>query len=611
MVDDNSLETYVSLTVQLYHDIAQCYPNTRESQLDIRKLRARVDSEGISFLTKSLPKLGKAIDKALHSDTPLHVRGFSLKPGTVIPRFLGWLLERVFTSHGYVRDDLDITTLRHIRQFLYFSYKLKLPYDSKTEESVIKSFIATQEELENFEISPSVEPIIRIARAFITRLFDRYDVRDIIPQHGPGAVATGEEVGEKSNFSRLYKSVEQLYPFTEYFMLGLNQVVDQYDWIQSLIPLEHGTAKVVLVPKDSRGPRLISKEPLELQWIQQGIQKSLYSWIENHQLTRGKVNFTDQQVNRRLSLLGSRTGLFVTLDMKDASDRVTLKLVETLFSGTSLLSGLIASRSEFTTLPDGRTVRLSTFAPMGSAVCFPIEALCFYALAVAVLHIHGRSRVRNDPFVYVYGDDIIVRREDYALLLQYFPFFGLKFNEDKCCVAGFFRESCGCDAYKGVEVTPIRLRTTWCHRGIRDASELVSYVELSNSLWAAGYWSTATAIKDMVEARYGTLPYTREKFKYTDLAGRIKLSSSPIIGWHRSHVSESTKNKSLGLKRRFCLKTQSLEYYSWTVRPVKKTYQVNGWRECLRTITSGSKQTDTGIYALPHRVCLRRGWAPV
>jgi len=617
MVHHKSQEVYTSLTVQLYHDIAQCYPETMESVRDLKKLRSRIRQEGISFCTKSLPKLGKAIDTALSSDSPLLVRGFQLKVGTSIPLFLGWLIERVFRSDGYVRNDPDVTALKHLRQFLYFSYKLKLPYDSETENSVIEAFVSTQAELDKLEFGPEVEPILRKARAFISRLFDGFDVRDIIPRHGPGAVATGEAVGEKSNFSRLYTHTERMYPFTEYFVLGLNQVADQLDWIQSLENLEHGTAKVVLVPKDSRGPRLISKEPLELQWIQQGIQKSLYSWIEEHQITRGFVNFTNQSINRRLALSSSRTHRYATLDMKDASDRVTLKLVERLFSGTSLYEGLLASRSAFTQLPDGRVVRLSTFAPMGSAVCFPIEALCFYALAVAVLHEHGRANRRETPRVYVYGDDIITKIEDFDLLLRYFPLVGLRFNESKCCVSGSFRESCGCDAFRGIDVTPIRLRNTWSHRDQRDATELVSYVELSNSMYRAGYWGVASMIMDMVESRYGRLPYKDDivkvkpiRLNIPGLASRDYTVSS-IIGWIRPHVNPSSMNKRRKIKRRYNLRSQQLEYHTWVVSPKRKTFRVDGWQECLRVLNTGSTGSATGVYALPHRICLRRGWATV
>jgi len=640
MGNHNSLEIYVSLTVQLYHDIAQCYPEVHESRHDLRTLQNRVDSEGISFITKTLPKLGKRIDHSLSSDVALQVPGFRTKPGSVIPLFLGWLLERVFMNNGYVRSDPDINALKHLRQFLYFAYKLSLPYDHETEQSVIESFISTEAELSNWEFPPSDDPVISKARLFLSRVFDGFNVREIIPRHGPGAVSTGEESGEKSNFSRIFSRLERVYPFTDYFVLGLNQVSDQLDWIQALRVEEYGTSKVVLVPKDSRGPRLISSEPLENQWIQQGIRRKMYRWVERHPMTRGHVNFRDQNVNRDLALKASRDGSRATLDMKDASDRVSLHLVKELFAGTSLLEGLEASRSECTRLPDGRVVRMAKFAPMGSAVCFPVEALCFFALAVAVLYIRNRTELPPapkwgtdpDPYdeqawtkaqasVFVYGDDIIVGRDDYAPIMQYFPKVGLVFNSAKCCTGGLFRESCGCDAYGGVDVTPVRLRTPWGHRGDRNATELMSYVELSNSLWDKGYWSTAESIREMVEDRYGPLPFIRERYRYTDRSnGQLRLNQSALIGFCRPHVIEARLNHRLH-HRRFSPELHRLEYRTWIVKPRKKQFSVDGWKECLRimnmgsnssrSIKPGSKQSEVGVYALPRRVCLSRGWAAV
>lgn len=623
MGNHNSLEVYTSLTVHLFHDIAQCYHESSELNRDIQKMSSRYESEGMSFFTKSLPSLCKAIDMALHSDAPLLAPGFKKIPGTKLPKLMGWLLRRVFDDEGYVRNDADVTALQHIRQFLYFTYKLKLPYDSTTEESTVEAFISTQEELSDLEIPSGVDSIVHSAAAFLCRLLDGFNVRDIVPRHGPGAVSTGEETGEKSNFSRIYSALERVYPFTEYFVLGDSQVADQLQWIEGLVELDSGTAAVVLVPKDSRGPRLISKEPLEYQWIQQGIRERLYSWIEEHPLTRGFINFSKQSINRRLALEASRTQKYVTLDMKDASDLVSLQLVERLFAGTGIYDALVACRSTRTRLPDGREVPLNSFAPMGSALCFPIEALVFYALAVAVLQKHKRSfRLEKDgfgldlsrennrsPSVYVYGDDIIVKREDFAYLLQYFPSFGLKFNTSKCCVSGFFRESCGCDAFKGIDVTPIRLRNTWSHSRISDPGQLVSYVSLSNDLWERGYWRAATYIKDMVEDLYGLLPYTKRKENYRDFFGRPKVSSSTYIGWYRSHVDHHVYNRNAPFKRRFNASYQRSEIKTWIVRPVFKQYETDGWKEMLRTLTCGSKgPTPIGVYALPHRVCLRRGW---
>lgn len=598
MGDHNSLDVHTSLHVLMFRDIAQCYPVISEIELDLAVMLRRIRSEGSSFQTKTLPRMGKAIDIALSSGRPLSIEGFVKSPDSVIPKFLGWLLVLVFTKDGYVRHDADVTALQHLRQLLYFVYKLEMPYDPALSAEVLESFVQTDQEITDWVIPPDCDRVIRQARVLITRVLGGVDPQDIIPRHGPKSVATGESPGDKSNFKRIYIPLEEVYPFTEYFMLGTSHVSDQYDWIQGLEVLEHPTAKVALVPKDSRGPRIISLEPLEIQWIQQGIRRRLYDVIESHWLTKGHVNFRDQSVNRSLALSGSLTGRWVTLDMKDASDRVSLDLVERLFRGTQLLKALKASRSTHTRLPDGRLVTLGKFAPMGSALCFPVEAIVFWSLAVAVLRLHGRKLRDCLESVYVYGDDIIVKREDYALLLQWFPKVGLRFNEGKCCTSGFFRESCGCDAFKGVDVTPIRLRKVWNRRNIRDASELSSFVALSNAMYAAGMWTVAAAIRSRIVDRYGPLPWIPE--------GCDTLLGFQVIGPLRHKL-----NKQMGIRSRICRDLHELQYNVWTVGPKLECFEVDGWRECLRVLNTGSTHLDTGVYAMPRRNTLKRGWRSV
>jgi hypothetical protein len=229
-------------------------------------------------------------------------------------------------------------------------------------------------------------------------------------------------------------------------------------------------------------------------------------------LTRGHVNFTDQRINRKLALYGSMGAGWVTLDMKDASDRVSVPLVERLFERTHLLEYLMDTRSSKTRLPNGELVTLNKFAPMGSALCFPIEALVFWSLAVSCIVNSDRSNtfLRNKirracSMVYVYGDDLIVHREDYAVLLQYFPTVGLMFNTKKCCTDGSFRESCGMDAYKGIDVTPTKCRTVWDSRS-KDTQQYVSWVALSNQFYRGGYWELADYIRAEVLKKYPHTP---------------------------------------------------------------------------------------------------------
>lgn len=604
----NSLETYVSLLVQLILDIADSYPSNG-ALLCISKLKHRVRAEGISFLTKTLPRYGKELDKLLAGPATSVLPSDGRKSKGGIPLFLGWILSEIVDAEGRVRRDANVQAIRHYRQIVYLVYKLKLPYAKTTEKSVVDAFIRTEGELRSLDL-PKADIILEYAGRLVARCMSRVNVRDIIPKHGPGAVSTGEDVARKSRFSRIYERTEQLYPFTEYFMLGANHIVDQLDYIANLESSSTPTAKVVLVPKDSRGPRIISCEPLEIQWLQQGLRTEMYDVLERHPFTKGHINFRDQSVNRRLALSASRHRRLATLDMKDASDRVSLELVEKLFERVPhVLEALKATRSVRTRLPDGTEIELAKFAPMGSALCFPVEALCFFSLAAAVLHIHGKKSWRKAmASIYVYGDDIICDRHDVHLLLQYFPLYGLMFNESKCCVSGFFRESCGCDAYKGVDITPIRFRNTWCHRK-PSASELPSWVSLSNSFWKGGYWRIADAIQSMVEAKYGPLPFVSESWTEPKWDSNPNTVQPAVIGWVRSHVSNVDATRAR-LKVRFNRALWRTEVYSYTVKAKHIRAMPDDWKECLRTLCGG-KRSERGTYAVARRSCLTRKWVPL
>jgi len=620
----NSLAVYTGILKRLVVDIAVAYVTPIEYARDINKIDARIRAEGFSFLTKTLPILGKAFDKALQGDTPFTAVGFRKEAHRTTPKFLWWLFERVFDGYGYVRSDADIDAIRHLRQIFQLLYKLEIPHNEASTKKVLSSFVDVNGELSKLSINKS-DAVIKRARVFITRVLSGLSPRDIIPRHGPGAVATGERGGAKASFSRLYEDLEVYYPFTEYMHLSVSHTVDLLHQLEALEVRKTGTAKVVLVPKDSRGPRLISCEPLEKQWIQQGQCKALYRHIESHRLTRGHVNFTDQSVNRHLALESSKTRRYVTLDMKEASDRVSLQLVEQLYSGTEWYQALVASRSGETRLPNGTTVTLSTFAPMGSAVCFPIEALTFYALVVSTMVVHlqwpWRKALAN---VWVYGDDIICCTEVYSTVIQQLERFGLLFNRDKCCVSGFFRESCGCDAYKGVDVTPIRLRKTWNHRAPHDAVQLQSYVEFSNSMYARGYRDVASYVEILVEHLYGAIPYLEHQevasWEY-DLSGHIlkrrkhTLSSKErrcapgrVIGFDRPDVSPYPRNRRKGIAYRFNKHTHRLEVKGYSITPVRKHWNVIGWEALLHSLNCGPTGLPNGVHAVPHRSRIKRTW---
>jgi len=592
-------ELYFELVSELYRDIAECYSVTLKVQrTELAVMRARFAKEGISFLTKSLPLLSKAVDTALSSGTLLKVVGWKTN-GSAIPLFLGWLLSRVFDASGKELDRPDPYAFKHFRQLCTLLYKLEMPYAKKTENKVLEAFVQTDQSLPKPGSSALLnrnadsycfrraalrtDEWINTARALVARAVSPLDPDDIIPRHGPGAVATGECAVKKSNLRRIYKSLETVYPFTEWMMLNANHIAMSIPAENpEILLLDEATAKVVLVPKDSRGPRLISCEPLEIQWIQQGLGRALVEQLETSKWTKGFVNFTDQEVNRKLALQASKDGLWVTLDMKDASDRVSLSLVETLFQDhPKLLSAITAARSSKTRLPCGTEVPLNKYAPMGSALCFPVEALVFWALSVsAITHTNGIPLREARKCVYVYGDDIIVRESDYTALLQCLPQVGLKFNESKCCVARSFRESCGCDAYQGVDVTPVKLKTTW----IDDRKEpkcLESYVAFYNAMYGLGHFRVANAVKHQLERIYGKIPYTNAFVEAPN--GAFRTTSGGIH--YVCHEQASKRNKEDSIRTRFNARRQSLQVRTWATTPCRVRRGADSYQELLRSLS--------------------------
>lgn len=618
--DDLYLEFYCNLYADIA-DVLKC--PTKESQRDLVEIRTRYSFEGLSFLTKTLPSLGKALDKALHSDTPVSVPStFQRQKGRKTPNLFRWFFTQVFAEDGNILGNVDIECIKALRQFVYFLYKLEIPHSSRQERKLLDDFVEVDGDLETDLEYP--DEVLSTASRIIDAIFWNFDHRDIQPRHGPGAVATGEKVWQKHTFSRLYKSIEKVYPFTEYYQFNLSMVLDTYHRYEDLEVLEAGTAKVVLVPKDSRGPRIISCEPLEYQWIQQGLNNAIVHHLESHWLTAGHVNFVDQTINQQLATAASIDGSKATLDMKEASDRVSCWLVKRLFANQpALLEALMATRSTHTMLPDGRLVRLNKFAPMGSSLCFSVEAVCFYVLGVAAI-MHSESfralfllkcGTRGPSFheglrsarrmIHVYGDDIIVDQKFYCELLQLFPKLKLKFNEDKCCTKGFFRESCGVDAFKGVNVTPLRLKAVWCHRTV-DANTLVSYTKFSNLAYARGFKQVASLAARLVESKIGPLPLVRGEVGFLALDRPVSVPQIP------NHIS-----------RRWNYHLQRYEYRVWVSRPIQKRVGTDSWCMILRHLSAkptliGNFRCNNpqghatpGVFSVPRRSRLHRGWSSI
>jgi hypothetical protein len=593
----NSLDEVVNIIAALLRDFHKRHGvvfNERSLRLTTNVVKRRVLMEGTSFLTKTLPKLGKAFDKALALESPLNASslGFATEPGVKTPKFLGEFFKRVLDHDGQPLPLPCIASIKVLRDILFVLYKYELPYTDKQEEEVISKFVRTEEDLSTISSSlktieacldkshtnrrrrfdsSSTANVAREARILLSNLFGSscklgacFDPQNIVPSHGPGVVATKQRLWDKFEFTNVSGRITSMYPLDAFYFASVGHICDRQDAFNCISDKDL-PARVLLVPKDSRGPRLISCEPVDFQWIQQGLGRAIVDWVENHPITKWNVFFTNQQPNQFGALLGSQAGNYSTLDLNEASDRVSVDLVRLLFP-PHIYEYLAACRSLSTELPDGRILKLMKFAPMGSSLCFPVLALTIWAILSA-----GAPGADTREGILVYGDDVIVPTAYAEKAMELLESFGLKINRDKSCTKGLFRESCGTDAYKGTNVTPVRIRTIWSSS--RRPDVYTSWIAYANSFYDRQYYETYDLIVGELIRIYGPIPEKSQGLTCPSL-NAVPFGMRP-------------------LRRRLNKSFQRLEYRCWDVKSPGLTKTIDGWLMLLRYFTEGQKSPST------------------
>jgi len=334
---------------------------------------------------------------------------------------------------------------------------------------------------------------------------------DCRPRHGPGATADRISGNQKYDFRSWHERLQPFFPADAYILPNLGWT-ERLDGVEFIEPGDEMPVKVISVPKTLKSPRIIAMEPLCMQYTQQALLPLLVESLENGPLTKRRINFTDQRPNQRLARYASSTGRLATLDMKEASDRVSAWLVESMLEGTPILrDAIMACRSTQSSVPDIGVIPLVKFASMGSALCFPIEAMVFYTIALMVrleelgLRLTPRNLKKASRGVRVYGDDIIIPVESVQSYGEALSLFGLRVNSNKSFWTGKFRESCGADWYDGIPVTPAYCRRLGPHHK-RDVSEVLSWVSLANLFYEKGYWKASQLCRDWVGKLHFPLP---------------------------------------------------------------------------------------------------------
>jgi len=531
------MKSPIVLLVALLDDVKQLHPRVRGIDRDVKSVYHRFEHEGIGFLTNTLSVYSDAFDEGLSTGRFTCPRNFKKVPRGAIPRLFSGMLCEVFDrSTGALLDNADPTVVKSIREVLRLFKKLQ-PTDEQDRVLDQKARLKfTETELQVKSVLPDrLAYRLRCLGRLVLQNLNEFEGYLISPKHGPGAVV--EKYTPNQKWNGVLSSIDRLvdYGFDLFALnIGLGSIGSTPDELFFTTP-PRSTARVCSVPKNFSSKRTITVEPCEQQFVQQGLNTVLRDSISRCPVLSLCLSLSDQSKNQVLALEGSRSDTWATIDLSSASDLLSLSVVSEVFgSKSAFLEALCDSRSSYV---DSWSQPLRKYAGMGNATTFPVQSVCFALLGISAILGNKRITYRNvrraARNIRVYGDDIIVKREYAHAVSAEIESAGLIVNRSKSFLEGNFKESCGMDAFRGYDVTPLYVRYLSDDRLHKRAKELAHLVQLSNQAWLRGLYHLSTCIKEDVENRFRSpIPYGPLDAGY--LCWHTRQGWATVEKWSRS-----------------------------------------------------------------------------
>lgn len=490
------MKSMVELTLTQLRELGKdCHVRTSR---DEETILSRVAEEGESFLTITLPSYEKDLMSLIENgNTGDLFKGFAHGQAG-LPRFLSGFLQIILSGDSFPVSADRARALRAVRQICLLHSKVEMECTPERVSSALRQYVETDRAISSLPLD--LIPEIKRAATDLLGLYLR-DVGQVLsePQlfrHSSGALATRERYNERHRLNRWTDDLQLVFPYWDYLQVSWREDPPE------IVQWSSRASKVTTVPKSAKTPRIIAMEPAEHQYVQQGIFRAMTRVLEarRHRTLYELMCWQDQSFNQDLARVGSEERHLVTIDLSEASDRVSLELAE-LVLGVNLevLEAAWASRSGFALIPGGERIRLRKFASMGSALCFPVETMVFLTLCLVGMRRKSPSMMPADMVggVRVYGDDIIVPVDSAHTVIDVLETSGLKINRRKTFLNSAFRESCGADWWGGHDVTVVRNRTR-PPSSRRSVRELVSWIELHNRLYQRGLFESAAYTAKLV-----------------------------------------------------------------------------------------------------------------
>jgi len=424
----------------------------------------------------------------------------ALTSGTVVRSYVkGMEKTPVFRVYLNWYKSGDPVLFRYLLSFLSFGKKAAFE-DASLEAAAFRGWYENEVKL----VHTSYNPVgLRNLRLIVSWLLNGFqvDTGKFTPHHGPGF--TAERVGRGIESKNEVMSVPDRH---RKYYAGPYSLYPDYQGYYDNFEI---AAELTFVPKNYKAMRTICMEPAGSMYVQQGIRDQLYSFFENSRMTEF-CHLRDQVYNQEAARLGSLLRRIDTIDLSSASDLVSWRLVKGIFP-FPLLYDLYFSRSSKVRYKNLFELKQEKYAPMGSALCFPIQCIVFTAIVIGtgISQVYGLD-LCNDPLpstdveaLYrashgrhgsrfasptIYGDDICL---DYRLTsnaMRNLETLGFIVNVSKSFIGSdTFRESCGKFFSRGFDVSMMKFNVAVSEAEDLDIAGLAGLIDQTNIAYSFGY----------------------------------------------------------------------------------------------------------------------------
>jgi hypothetical protein len=484
-----------------------------------RRLYREFIAELLDDLKGTVLRYSDLYDQIVKSTT---LMGSGSLQGEFVP---GMIATPIFREYHVWFKTGDPQLFSYISTFLLFLKKVDY-HDESFHSTAFRSWMKNEDKLACLKL-----PDLGNLRTIMHFLMDGFVFKNPYGKFGPGAVSERYRGvrGKSSSFSldpKLRRMVSALdtHIKTEYLPSASFTEIRPVDRLR-------------FVPKNLKTSRSMCIQPNAVMFSQQLLLRDFEEHLEKR--WSQFIDLSDQSRNMDMALWGSVHGSMDTLDLSAASDLVHVDLVRSIFP-RQVWRFLLLTRSSQVELPDGSVHQLKKFAPMGSALCFPVQCLIFFGVILQACILYRREKANKPDGVItvrdivdclksfqtdqtspsmgamlhspaIYGDDLIVDSKVTDRVVGTLEALGFEVNNQKSfkgpCA---FRESCGIYAWNGHDVTPMLFRPRAEWRG-NTASQYMALVDNINKALDSGLMNLRRHLIDVARRQRKELYYTDDQ----------------------------------------------------------------------------------------------------